>query len=113
MMAAAESFPWLDRRVTLVRVTSGGAVTQAKSDGEKRAMLGNADDDDLLLAAWPGEWSQDVFVVDDLKGARASLGLPRYKAVATSAALPVGRNSSQADGILCSSPDPGSGTPLL
>ena len=87
--SAAESFPWLDRRVTLIRVTPGGAVTQAKSDGEKRAMLGNADDDDLLLAAWPGEWSQDVFVVDDLKGARASLGLPRHKAVATSAALPV------------------------
>jgi len=87
--SAAEPFPWLDRRVTLVRVTPGGAVTQAKSDGEKRAMLGNADDDDLLLAAWPGEWSQDVFVVDDLKGARASLGLPRHKAVATSAALPV------------------------
>ena len=87
--SAAESFPWLDRRVTLVRVTPDGVVVQAKSDGEKRAMLGDADDDDLLLAAWPGEWSQDVFVVDDLKGARASLGLPRYKAVATSAALPV------------------------
>ncbi len=31
-----------------------------------------------------------MFVVDDLKGARASLGLPRCKAVATSPALPVG-----------------------
>lgn len=49
--SGAESFPWLDRRVTLVRVAPGGAVSQAKSDGEKRAMLGNADDDDLLLAA--------------------------------------------------------------
>jgi hypothetical protein len=87
--SVAESFPWLDRCVTLVRVTPDGVVMQAKSDGEKRAMLGNADDDDLLLAAWPGEWSQDVFVVDDLKGARASLGLPRYKAVATSPDLPV------------------------
>jgi len=40
-------------------------------------MLGAAHDGDLLLAAWPGEWSQDVFVVDDLPGARLAVGLPR------------------------------------
>jgi len=63
--------------VTLVRVAADGVVTQAKSDAEKRAMLGAADDRDLLLAAWPGEWSQDIFVVDDLKSARLALVLPR------------------------------------
>jgi hypothetical protein len=78
--SSAESFPWLARLVTLIRITADGVVTQAKSDGEKRALLGGADDRDLLLAAWPGEWSQDVFVVDDLKAARLALGLPRTKA---------------------------------
>jgi hypothetical protein len=76
-----EPFPWLVRLVTLVRITADGVVTQAKSDAEKRAMLGTADERDLLLAAWPGEWSQDVFVVDDLKAARLALGLPRNKAI--------------------------------
>jgi hypothetical protein len=78
--SSAESFPWLARLVTLVRVAADGMVTQAKSDAEKRAMLGTAEDGDLLLAAWPGEWSQDIFVVDDLKAARLALGLPRTKA---------------------------------
>jgi len=72
-----ESFPWLLRQVTLVRVTSDGTAEQAKTDGEKRALLATAGDDDLVLAAWPGEWSQDVFVVDDLRAARIELGLPR------------------------------------
>jgi hypothetical protein len=64
--SAVSSFPWLLRLVTLVRVTPDGVITQAKSDAEKRTMLGEADEQDLVLAAWPGEWSQDVFVVDDL-----------------------------------------------
>lgn len=86
--SAVESFPWLARLVTLVRVTPNGVATQAKSDAEKRAMLGEADEEDLVLAAWPGEWSQDVFVVDDLKGARASVGLPRHKTTTATASSP-------------------------
>jgi hypothetical protein len=77
--SAVQSFPWLVKLVTLVRVTPDGVVTQAKSDAEKRSMLGESDENDLVLAAWPGDWSQDVFVVDDLKGARVSVGLPRHK----------------------------------
>jgi hypothetical protein len=82
------SFPWLVKLVTLIRVTADGVVTQAKSDAEKRAMLGKADERDLVLAAWPGEWSQDVFIVDDLKGARVSVGLPRQKATTATASPP-------------------------
>lgn len=85
---AVSSFPWLLRLVTLVRVTADGVITQAKSDAEKRTMLGEADEQDLVLAAWPGEWSQDVFVVDDLKGARVSVGLPRQKASPATASPP-------------------------
>jgi hypothetical protein len=87
--SSAGSFPWLARLVTLIQVTADGVVTQAKGDAEKRTMLGGADDRDLLLAAWPGEWSQDVFVVDDLKAARLALGLPRRKATqVTTASVP-------------------------
>lgn len=77
--SAADSFPWLARLVTLVRVAADGTVTQAKTDAEKRRLLGQADERDLVLAAWPGEWSQDVFVVDDLSAARLALGLPRHR----------------------------------
>ena len=86
--SAVSSFPWLLRLVTLVRVTPDGVITQAKSDAEKRTMLGEADEQDLVLAAWPGEWSQDVFVVDDLKGARVSVGLPRQKAAPATGSPP-------------------------
>jgi len=86
--STVQSFPWLAQLVTLVCVTPDGVVTQAKSDTEKRTMLGVADDQDLVLAAWPGEWSQDVFVVDDLKGARVSVGLPRHKATPATASSP-------------------------
>jgi hypothetical protein len=93
--STVSSFPWLVNLVTLVRVTPDGVVTQAKSDAEKRAMLGEADEQDLVLAAWPGEWSQDVFVVDDLKGARVSVGLPRHKATPAAASQPHGRAAAQ------------------
>jgi hypothetical protein len=85
--SAAESFPWLARLVTLVRVGRDGVASQAKTDAEKRAMLGGADDGDLLLAAWPGEWSQDVFVVDDLMAARLAVGLPRKQAAPKAAVM--------------------------
>ena len=62
-------------------------------------MLGEADDQDLVLAAWPGEWSQDVFVVDDLKGARVSVGLPRHKATPATASPPQGGAPAQRDYI--------------
>ncbi|MGW7535830.1 hypothetical protein [Amycolatopsis sp. NPDC054798] len=52
-------------------------AAQAKTESEKRAMLGSATGEELLVVAWPGEWSQDLFVVDDLPAARLAVGLPR------------------------------------
>ncbi|WP_199746699.1 MULTISPECIES: hypothetical protein [unclassified Amycolatopsis] len=83
--SSAESLPWLARTVTLLRVGADGVVTQAKTDADKRAMLGAAEDRDLLVVAWPGEWSQDLFVVDDLAAARLALGLPRRRVVTPTA----------------------------
>lgn len=79
--SSAESLPWLARTVTLLRVGEDGVVTQAKTDSEKRAVLGAATGQELLVVAWPGEWSQDLFVVDDLPAARLAVGLPRRRVV--------------------------------
>jgi len=48
-------------------------VHQAKTDSEKRALLASATSKDLVLVAWPGQWSQDIYVVDDLRAARAAV----------------------------------------
>jgi hypothetical protein len=36
---------------------------QAKNKGEKREMAAIAKPDDLLLCAWTGQWSTDIFVL--------------------------------------------------
>jgi hypothetical protein len=40
----------------------------------KRELLSNAMPSDLVLAAWPGQYRQDVFLVDDRKAARKAVG---------------------------------------
>jgi predicted GTPase len=63
----------LGRSVTLVCVDTAGVVHQAKTDSEKRALLDCATSKDLVLVAWPGQWSQEIYVVDDLRAARAAV----------------------------------------
>ena len=60
-----ERVSWKMKTLTLLRITPGLEVTQAKKVKEKAAMLEAAGPDDLLLVCWPGKWSQDVFVLDD------------------------------------------------
>ena len=60
--------------MTLIRVDATGIVTKATRITEKRAMLAQAGPKNLVLAAWPGQWSQDVFLVDDLKAALEEVG---------------------------------------
>jgi len=72
--AVEGAFPWRGQTVTLIRIDAKGIVTQATRITEKRAMLTQAGPKDLVLAAWPGQWSQDVFLVDDLKAAREEVG---------------------------------------
>jgi hypothetical protein len=59
--------------VTLLRVDATGVVEQAKTDSEKRAMLASSTSKDLVLVAWPGQWGQDIYVVDDLRAARVAV----------------------------------------
>jgi hypothetical protein len=74
--ASGEVFPWRAQDVTFVRVAADGMVTQAQTIGEKRAILEAADDGDLLMAAWPGRWRQDIFFVDNRDAALEGLEPP-------------------------------------
>jgi hypothetical protein len=71
--SSASRLPWLGRSVTLLRVDATGVVHQAKTDSEKRALLDTATSKDLVLVAWPSQWSQEIYVVDDLRAARAAV----------------------------------------
>jgi hypothetical protein len=71
--SSATRLPWLGRSVTLLRIDTTGVVQQAKTDSEKRSLLATATSKDLVLVAWPSQWSQDIYVVDDLRAARAAV----------------------------------------
>lgn len=61
-----EHFPYLGRTVTFIRISFiDNVIQQAKTKTEKRSMIISAKESDILLAAWPGEWSQDIFLLDD------------------------------------------------
>jgi hypothetical protein len=59
--------------MTLLRIDGTGVVEQANIESEKRALMDSATSKDLVLVAWPGLWSQDIYVVDDLRAARAAV----------------------------------------
>jgi hypothetical protein len=73
--SGAARLPWLGRSVTLLRIDATGVVEQAKTDAEKRSLLDTSTSTDLVLVAWPSQWSQDIHVVDDLR--RRSGGIRR------------------------------------
>ena len=71
--SSAARLPWLGRSVSLLCVDTTGVVHQAKTDSEKRALLASATSRDLVLVAWPGQLSQEIYAVDDLRAARAAV----------------------------------------
>jgi hypothetical protein len=71
--SGAGQLAWLGRSVTLLRVNTIWVVSQAKTDSEKTWFLESATSKDVVLLAWPSQRSQDIYVVDDLKAARAAV----------------------------------------
>jgi hypothetical protein len=69
-------FPWRDRDVPFIHISASGVIRQAQGIVEKRTMLKEAGKDGCLLAAWPGQWRQDIFVIDDLVAAEQGLEPP-------------------------------------
>ena len=49
-------------------------IAQNKTDKRNAIHLAQTSDSAVLLAAWPGEWSQDVFLIDDLDAASKVIG---------------------------------------
>jgi len=64
--------PWRSPRVAMICV-SGKSVRADHTVTGKREMLKIATARDLLLIAWPGEWRQDIFVIDDRGAALTAL----------------------------------------
>lgn len=71
--SSSDEVPWRARDVTLIWIRADGRVTQAQGITEKRSALEEAGDEDCLLLAWPGQWRQDVFWIDDRTAALAGL----------------------------------------
>jgi len=71
--ASEASVPWKGPRVAMICV-SGKSVRADHTVTGKREMLKIATARDLLLVAWPGEWRQDIFVIDDREAALTLLG---------------------------------------
>lgn len=78
--AGGQDVPWRARGVTLIWIRTDGRVAQAQGIEEKRQVLRTAAPDDLLLLAWPGQYRQDIFLVDDRDGAVTALEPPSRRA---------------------------------
>lgn len=70
-----KDFPYTSRLVTFIHISANGTVTADHTLTGKRSMLTRAGQGDLLLAAWPGQHRQDVFMIDDQAAARKALGI--------------------------------------
>jgi hypothetical protein len=56
-------FPYTLRSICYIEIAKNGAVTAgADAQTYERAQAGES----TLYAVWPGEWSSDLFVIDDL-----------------------------------------------
>lgn len=67
-------FPWASKMVAFIHVSTTGQIRFAKSVAQKRILLKALQAGDVLLAGWLGQYSQDVFVVNDWEQAKAALG---------------------------------------
>jgi hypothetical protein len=77
-----DTLPWESRLVALILIQDG-TITFANGATEKREIARQAAaKGGTLLAAWPGQHSQDIFLVDDLEAACEYLELSAPKASA-------------------------------
>jgi hypothetical protein len=72
----ADHVPWRANDVTLIWISEAGRITQAQRIEDKRSALRDAASGDCLLLAWPGQWRQDIFLVDDRQAALLGLEPP-------------------------------------
>jgi len=71
--------PWKDPLVGLIRLRASGEdceIAHARTVGEKRAMADDMLPSDCLIVAWPGQHSQDMFLLDTTTELRAVMSAP-------------------------------------
>ncbi len=57
-----EEIPLGNRSVTLLLIR-GSTIIQAKNIGEKRMLAQIMEPKDIILCAWTGQWSTDIFLL--------------------------------------------------
>jgi len=62
-----EYFPKIrtSKSMTLILVTTEGNATYANDVAGKEYIIKNRKPEDLLMLAWTGQWSTDIFLVTD------------------------------------------------
>ena len=74
--ASGEDFPYQLATTCYIEVHADGAVSQgAGADAYQRAVAGAS----RLFAVWPGNWSSDLFAIDDLNAYARAVGLVHDK----------------------------------
>jgi hypothetical protein len=72
--------PWSKSTLTLIMKTPDGQIHYAKTLEEKKNFAWS--NFDWILVCWPGQYSQDIFLIDDVKEFRKALGFkPREESV--------------------------------
>jgi hypothetical protein len=70
--AAGKDFPYDSRTTCYIEVDNDGSVTQGvDAQAYQRAVAGTS----RLFAVWPGDYSSDLFVIDDLDAYARAVGL--------------------------------------
>jgi len=72
-LASLAPVPWDSRNVAMLHLTHAGGISVTHTVTGKRQMLKDAAPDDMVLVAWPGNWRQDMFIVDNRKAALLAL----------------------------------------
>lgn len=73
--ASEEPFPYDGQKVCYIVITET-ALGQARYMEEKREAVRLAREGKaIVLAAWPGQWRTDLFLVDDIEKLAEALGM--------------------------------------
>lgn len=70
-----DKIPWSNARLTLIGLNPDGYVAYAKTWAEKKEFAFSSFK--TILVCWPGQYSQDIFVIDDMKAFRKALGFSK------------------------------------
>jgi len=74
-LAVGKPIPWADSKVALILVTKDRRITATHTRTGKRQILSSVAAGDVVLAAWPGERRQEIFLMTTDARRKASAAL--------------------------------------